>query len=92
MAFAVAVLPPLSYAAIHWAVLDHWMHFWALCLLSSAPALVLAGLPGGLWWLPGPPAVARGAQRLLLVLSALGVLAGAGVGAGWAGRGRPASA
>jgi hypothetical protein len=76
MAAAVILLPPISYVAIHWAVLEHWVHLWAVVLLASAPTAVLCVLPGGLWWLPGPPAVARGAQRLLLCLSALGVLAG----------------
>ncbi|KAI8462777.1 MAG: hypothetical protein J3K34DRAFT_168086 [Monoraphidium minutum] len=76
MALTVSVLPGLSYIAIHWAVLGHWVHLWALLLLVSGPAAVLAVLPGGLWWLPGPPAVVKGAQRLLLFASALGVLAG----------------
>ncbi|KAI8462462.1 MAG: hypothetical protein J3K34DRAFT_462917 [Monoraphidium minutum] len=62
MALTVSVLPGLSYIAIHWAVLGHWVHLWALLLLVSGPAAVLAVLPGGLWWLPGPPAVVKGAH------------------------------
>lgn len=76
MALAVVTLPAASYIAIHWAVLDRWMHLWAVLLLGSAPLALLALLPGGLWWLPGPPAVVKGLQRLLLAVSALGVLAG----------------
>lgn len=51
-----------------------------MLLLGGAP---LAVLPGGLWWLPGPPAVVKVLQRLLLVVSALVVLAGEGGWGGW---------
>jgi hypothetical protein len=78
MAATVVALPALCYFTIHWAVLDHWLHLWALVLLASAPLAWVAALPNGMWWLPGSPAVAKGTQRFLLLVSALGVLAGAG--------------
>jgi hypothetical protein len=78
MALTIVVLPPLSYLAIHWAVLNHWLHFWSLLLLFCGPLALLCVLPGGLWWLPGSLRVVTALKRVLLLVSALGVLAGAG--------------
>lgn len=82
MALTTCVLPGAAYAAVHWAVLDQWLHLWGLLLVGSAPLALVAALPNGMWWMPGPPAVAKGAARLLLVLAAAGTLAGACSGGG----------
>lgn len=77
LAAAAVALPAASYVAIHWAaLLDAWLHLWALLLLTCGPVAVIAALPDGLWWLPGPPRARRGAQRFLLIVAALGLLAG----------------
>eukprot|EP00879_Flechtneria_rotunda_P012843 GHRR01013409.1.p1 GENE.GHRR01013409.1~~GHRR01013409.1.p1 ORF type:complete len:1004 (+),score=317.90 GHRR01013409.1:346-3357(+) len=76
LALAVAVLPATSYYAIHAAVINHWLHFWSVLVLLSAPVVYLSAVPDGLWWLPMSPRFVKGMSRLLLVLAALGLLAG----------------
>lgn len=77
LAVAVMVMPASSYFAIHMAVLNHLVHFWSLLILGCAPVAFVASIPDGLWWLPMPPRYIKGLSRLLLVLAALGLLAGA---------------
>ncbi|KXZ48748.1 hypothetical protein GPECTOR_25g332 [Gonium pectorale] len=60
MAALVAFLPPAVYAAVHWVVLSLPLHIYAMLLLAGGMPLVLALLPGGLWWL-SPQATAAAA-------------------------------
>lgn len=60
MALLTVMLPPATYAAIHWVVLwRHVVHLYSLLLLGCVPALVIAVMPQGMWWLPGGPRAAR---------------------------------
>lgn len=77
LALMVLVAPATCYLAIHASVLSHWMHFWSLIILGSAPLLYICALPQGLWWVPMPPRLITGLSRLLMVLGAFGLLAGA---------------
>lgn len=77
LALAVMVLPAASYFAIHAAVLGQMLHFWSLLILGCAPLAYLSAVPDGLWWLPMSPRFIKGLSRLLLVLTSLGLLAGA---------------
>jgi hypothetical protein len=77
LALAVMVMPATSYFAIHAAVLNQMLHFWSLLILGCAPLAYLSAVPDGLWWLPMSPRFIKGLSRLLLVLTSLGLLAGA---------------
>jgi hypothetical protein len=77
LALAVMVMPATSYFAIHAAVLNQMLHFWSLLILGCAPLAYLSAIPDGLWWLPMSPRFIKGLSRLLLVLTSLGLLAGA---------------
>ena len=44
-------LPPVIYAAVHWAALGRWEHVWSLVLLLAAPLLLVAAAGESLlWW------------------------------------------
>lgn len=76
LALFVLVSPAVCYMAIHTSVLNHWLHFWSMLILGSAPLLYICALPQGLWWVPMPPRLITGLSRLLMVLAAFGLLAG----------------
>jgi hypothetical protein len=76
LALFVLVSPALCYMAIHASVINHWMHFWSMLILGSAPLLYICAIPQGLWWVPMPPRLITGLSRLLMVLAAFGLLAG----------------
>lgn len=80
LALFVLVAPATCYLAIHASVINHWMHFWSLLILGSAPLLYICAIPQGLWWVPMPPRLITGLSRLLMVLAAFGLLAGERVG------------
>lgn len=68
MAFITVFMPPALYMAIHYVVFfRHVIHMYSVLLLGSVPALVIALMPLGLWWLPGPPAFVRFVRNMLLV-------------------------
>jgi hypothetical protein len=77
LALAVMVMPASSYFAIHSAVLNQMLHFWSLLILGCAPLAYLSAVNDGLWWLPTSPRFIKGLSRLVLVLTSLGLLAGA---------------
>jgi hypothetical protein len=76
LALFVLVAPATCYLAIHASVINHWIHFWSLLILGTAPLLYLCAIPQGLWWVPMPPRLITGLSRLLMVLAAFGLLAG----------------
>lgn len=88
LALLVLVAPAACYLGIHASVLDHWMHFWSLLILGSAPLLYICALPQGLWWVPMPPRLITGLSRLLMVFAAFALLAGGFVGLHACSRGR----
>jgi hypothetical protein len=68
MAFITVFMPPALYMAIHYVVFfRHVIHLYSVLLLGCVPALVVAIIPQGLWWLPGPPALVRFLRNTLLV-------------------------
>lgn len=89
MALLTTGLPAAVYAAMHWAVLGRSaVHVYALLLLACVPAVVVALLPAGLWWVPGGHRVQRWCRGALLV-SVVVVVVGGGVDAeriGYGGR------
>jgi hypothetical protein len=76
LALSVLVMPAACYLAIHASVLTHWMHFWSLLILGSAPLLYICAIPHGLWWVPMSPRLITGLSRLLMMVAAFGLLAG----------------
>lgn len=56
MAALVALLPAVTYAAVHWVVLSLHVHVYSMLLLSGGMPLLLTLLPGGMWWLEPAPA------------------------------------
>ncbi len=63
MALLVAALPAATYAAIHWVVLGFGLHVYSMLLLAGGMPLVLALLPGGMWWLAPTPVAPVNAAR-----------------------------
>jgi len=77
MAFLTLALPAAVYASIHWVVL--WrqpVHVYSLLLLGCVPALAVALMPQGLWWLPGGPRAQRLARNTIVVVALAGALVG----------------